>query len=110
LALLLFAAVPAFAGYGAIAWDQETGKRGWAWNEKTQQLADKAAISACEAGGCKVVKRVGPGQCAALATSEDGKKAGAAARKTRDAARLAALKSCPKEKGACVIRINDCNK
>jgi hypothetical protein len=110
LALLLFAAAPAFAGYGAIAWDQDTGKRGWAWNEKTQQLADKAALSACGASGCKVVIRTAAGRCGALATSQDGKQAGAAGRKTRDAARLEALKRCPKDAGECVIRVSDCNK
>jgi len=35
---------------------------------------------------------------------------GAAARKTRDAARVAALKDCPKTSGECTIRLSDCSK
>jgi hypothetical protein len=103
-------AAPALAGYGAIAWDQETGKRGWSWNQSTQQRADEMALSECGASGCKVVTRIGPARCGALATTEDGKLAGAAGRKTRDAARLAALKDCPKKSGECIVRVTDCNK
>jgi serine/threonine-protein kinase len=110
LLLLLFAAAPAFAGYGAIAWDKETGKRGWSWNQATQQQADKTALSECGASGCTVIIRVGPGRCGALATTADGKQAGGAARKSRDQARFTALKGCPKKSGECVIRVSECNK
>jgi serine/threonine-protein kinase len=110
LGAALLAGTPAFAGYAAIAWDQETGKRGWSWNQSTQQRADEMALSECGASGCKVVTRIGPARCGALATSEDGKLAGAAGRKTRDAARLAALKDCPKKSGECIVRVTDCNK
>ncbi len=98
-ALLAFAytllpALPAAAGYGAIAWDKSTGKYGASWNQSTKQLAEEAALGECGASGCKVVGRVGPRMCGALATTEDGKQAGAAWRKDREAARLDALKSC----------------
>ena len=111
LASILFAATPALAAYGAIAWDKQSGKRGWSWNEATAQKAAEVAISECGASGCKVIMRTGAGQCAALATIDTGKFVGAAARKTKDEARLAALANCQKGKaGDCIVRVSDCNK
>lgn len=107
---VLLPAMPALAGYGAIAWDQETGKRGSSWNQSTSKRAEEMALSECGASGCKIVTRIGPAMCGALATTEDGKQAGAAWRKTRDAARLAALANCPKKAGECIVRVTDCNK
>ncbi len=107
----MLAATPAFATYGAIAWDKESGKRGWSWNQPTSQKAAEVAISECGASGCKVVIRTGTGACAALATTGDGKFAGGAARKTKDEARLAAMTNCQKGKaGDCIVRVSDCNK
>jgi Domain of unknown function (DUF4189) len=69
------------------------------------------ALSECGASGCKVIMRTGRRECAALATNEAGKYAGAARRKDREAARLAALKDCDKGKaGECIVRVTDCNK
>jgi hypothetical protein len=49
--------------------------------------------------------------CGALATTEDGKQAGAAWRKDRATARLDALESCTKANaGECIVRATDCNK
>jgi Domain of unknown function (DUF4189) len=111
LASILLAAAPALASYGAIAWDKESGKRGWSWNQPTAQKAAEVAISECGASGCKVVIRMGAGVCAALATTADGKFAGGAARKTKDEARLAAMTNCQKGKaGDCIVRVSDCNK
>jgi Domain of unknown function (DUF4189) len=111
LASILLGAPPALAAYGAIAWDKETGKRGWSWNQPTAQKAAEVAISECGASGCKVIIRTGTGQCAALATIDTGKFVGAAARKTKDEARLAALVNCQKGKaGDCIVRVSDCNK
>ena len=111
LASVLLTAVPALAEYGAIAWDKETGKRGWSWNQQTQSRADEVALSECGATGCKVIMRTGRAMCAALATNEAGKYVGAARRKDHDAARLAALKDCEKRKaGECTVRVTDCNK
>jgi hypothetical protein len=103
---------PAAQGeYGAIAWDKETGKRGWSWNQQTQSRAEEVALSECGATGCKVIMRTGRRECAALATNEAGKYVGAASRKDRDAARLAALANCEKgNAGECIVRITDCNK
>jgi hypothetical protein len=105
-------AIPAFAaGYGAIAWDKSTGKYGVSWNQSTPKRAEEVALGECGASGCKVVTRVGPAMCGALATTEDGKHAGAAWRKDREAARLAAVKNCDKDKaGECTVRATDCNK
>jgi len=108
---MLLAAPPARAAeYGAIAVDEASGKQGARWHEPTAKRAAEAAISECGASGCKVVTRIGPGMCGALAASEDGKKVGAAERKTRDAARVAALANCPKTSGECTIRLSDCSK
>jgi serine protease Do len=107
-------AVPAPAApgyYGAIAWDPDNGLRGWSWNQQTQSRADEMALSECGATGCKVVIRPGRRECAALATTENGKYAGGAARKDREAARLAALANCKKgNAGECTVRVTDCNK
>ena len=56
----LLPAMPASAGYGAIAWDKSTGKYGASWNQSTRKLAEEAALGECGASGCKVVGRVGP--------------------------------------------------
>ena len=102
---------PARGGYGAIAWDEETGKRGWSWNQATAERAEELALSECGATGCKVIMRSGREMCAALATTENGKYVGAGTRKDRDAARVAALKDCQKgNTGECVARFTECNK
>ena len=102
---------PALAQYGAIAWDKETGKYGASWNQGTQKGADEVAMSDCGAGGCKVIIRTERAMCAALATNDSGKYAGGAARKNRDAARIAAMKNCQKgNAGECIVRVTDCNK
>ena len=103
-------AAPAVAQYGAIAWDTETGKYGASWNQDTPKHASEKALSECGATGCKVIVRPTT-FCAALATTADGKASGAAARKNRDAARLAALKNCQKgNTGEGTVRVTDCNK
>jgi hypothetical protein len=111
LGWVLVPAGPALAQYGAIAWDKETGKYGASWNKETQKGADESALSDCGASGCKVIIRTNRAMCAALATNDSGKYAGGAARKNRDAARLAAMKNCQKgNAGECVVRVTDCNK
>jgi hypothetical protein len=117
VALLAFAyslmpAIPALAaGYGAIAWDKGTGKYGVSWNQPNPKRAEEVALGECGATGCIVVQKIAPATCAALATTEDGKHAGAARRKDREGARLAALKNCQNDKaGECVVRASDCNK
>jgi len=108
----LLAAPPARAAeYGAIAWDKQTGKSGWSWNQPTQKQADEKALAECGTSGCKVIIRAGSAMCGALASTDAGKFIGASSRKDRDAARLASLKQCEKGKaGECVVRFTDCNK
>ena len=112
LGVVPLTAVPALAEYGAIAWDKETGKVGSSWNQTTAQRAAEAAFSECGATGCKVVIQPGPQEV--RRTGDDrktAKYAGGAARKDRDAARLAALANCTKGKaGECTVRVTDCNK
>ena len=96
--------------YGAIAWDENTGKRGWGWNQNSPARAEEVALSECGASGCKIILRAGRAMCGALATTEAGKYVGAASRRDRDAARLAALANCQKgNAGDCTIRVTDCN-
>ena len=104
-------AAPAVAGYGAIAWDKETGRSGWSWDQSTAAKAKEVALSQCGTSGCKVVMESAAKQCSALATTQDRKHIGAAWRKTQDAARLAAIANCEKAKpGECIVRFSMCNK
>jgi len=101
----------AFAQYGAIAWDKETGKYGASWNQDTPKRAEEVAVGECGATGCKVIIRTRRAMCAALATNESGKYAGGASRRDREAARLSALTNCKKgNAGECIVRVTDCNK
>jgi uncharacterized protein DUF4189 len=106
------AAPPAYAGYGAIAWDKATGRYGWGLNQATAQKAGELALAGCAATGCKVVLRMtGATLCGALAATRDRKNAGGATRKTQADARLAALANCQKlNKGECLILISKCSK
>jgi trypsin-like peptidase/uncharacterized protein DUF4189 len=106
------AALPAARGeFGAIAWDRQSGRRGWSWNQPTAQRAEEVALSQCGASGCEVITRTGRGACGALATSENGKYVGAASRNEREAARLAALANCNKgNAGECAVRFSECNR
>jgi clan AA aspartic protease (TIGR02281 family) len=96
--------------YGAIAWDTESGRYGASWKQDSPSRADEAALSDCGATGCKVIIRTDLAMCAALATNDSGKYAGAASRRDSEAARLAALADCQKgNAGNCIIRRSDCN-
>ncbi len=115
VALLVFAYTlwpvpPAHAGWGAIAWDRESGKSGWVWKQPDPKKAAEMALSQCGGSGCRLVIKP-TSACAALASTADGKRIGAAARKTQDEARMAALNDCRKgNTGECVVRASDCNK
>jgi Domain of unknown function (DUF4189) len=108
---MLLAAAPARADNGAIAYDAASGKSGFSWNQRDQAAADAAAIKGCKSDDCKIVLRLGPRQCGALATTPNGKGWTTAWRKTRDGAKLAALQDCQKRaKGRCEVRGSDCNR
>ena len=107
----LFPATGAFAGYGAVAYDQDTRKQGFAWDEASQERANEAAKRDCGSDACKVRFGVAPKMCAALATPDSGPAWGGAVRKSVDAAKFAALKNCQKHASdKCVIRESKCNK
>jgi hypothetical protein len=114
LALGLSAAGPALAAYGSMALDEESGKYGASWNEDTQKRADDAALKGCNSPGCKIVFRVLPHRCGALATGEKGSSGkvawgGKNNASTRDAAKLAALENCQKHtSGKCEVRESEC--
>jgi uncharacterized protein DUF4189/gag-polyprotein putative aspartyl protease len=97
--------------YGAIAWDKETGRSGSSRNRDTPDQAAEMALRECGSSDCKVIIHTAPAMCAALATTENGKYAGGASRRDRDAARLAALANCQKgNAGNCIVRLTDCNQ
>lgn len=107
----LSASPPAFAEFGAFAYDSASGKYGFSWNELDQKKADAAAVKGCATTACKVVFQTGPRQCGAIAMTENGKIWGGAKRDSRDGAKLAALENCQKRtKEQCVVRGNECNR
>src|SRR5713101_6926506 len=110
-ALILMAARPALAGYGAFAHDEASGEYGFSWNEANQRQADDAAIKSCNTTSCKVVFRLGPKLCGAIALTDDGKIWGGSTRPTRAAAELAAIQGCQKRtKVQCQVKGAECNK
>ncbi len=107
----LFPGAPAFAGHGAVAYDQDARKQGFAWDEPSQESANDAAKRDCGSDACKVRFGVGPKMCAASATPNSGSAWGGAVRKSVDEAKFAALKNCQKHAGdKCVIRESGCNR
>lgn len=105
------AAQPAFAGYGALAYDETSGKYGLSSNEGTQAKAEEVAKKICGADNCKIVFRAAAKECGAIATAESGNAWGAGKRPQRAAAELAAIQNCQKRtKGQCKVRGAECNK
>ncbi len=111
LALLVTAAAaPAFAGYGALARDEATGKFGLTWDKPSQSQAEELATKDCAESSCKIIFRTKSHQCGAIATAEKGTAWGAATRNHRDAAALAAMTDCQKHTpGQCKVRAAGCN-
>lgn len=102
---------PALAGYGALARDDATSKFGLSSNEETQKKADEVAVKECGSDNCKVVFRMGPKQCGAIATAESGTAWGGGRRPDKTSAELAAMTNCQKQtKGQCKIRSSECNR
>lgn len=110
--LTALAAAPAFAGYGALARDDASGKFGLSWDKQTQKLADESATKDCGESSCKIVFRTQARQCGAIATAESGNAWGASDRGNRkDAVELAAMKGCQKRtSGQCKVRASGCNR
>ena len=106
------AAWPAFAGYGALARDDTTGKYGLSANEETQSKADDVALKICGGEKCKIVFRTAARECGAIATGESGTTAwGGGKHAQRARAELAAMQNCQKHtKGQCKVRGAECNR
>lgn len=114
-AMTIMAAGPAFAGYGALAYDESAGKYGLSSNEETQTKADDVATKECGGDKCKIIFRTGPKQCGAIAMVGEAKGPnpvwGAGRAPQRAAAELDAVKNCQKRtKNQCKIRGVECNR
>lgn len=107
----LLASTPAFAKFGAFAYDQGAAKFGYSYDQDSQARADADALKGCNSAGCKIVFRTGPRQCGAIATGEKGKVWGGARRGNKTAAELAAMQDCQKRfSGQCKVRASECNR
>ena len=107
---VMAAGAPAFADFGAIAYDQHNCAVGRSWHYPNAQQAANVALSECGHRGCKVILEVGPGQCGAIAITPDCHGYGWAKRPSRDAARLSAMENCQHyNAGQCTVRAADCN-
>jgi hypothetical protein len=105
------AAPPAFAGYGALAHDDATGKYGLSSNEETQAKAEDVAMKVCGSDKCKIVFRTSRRECGAFATPESGPIWGAGKGSPRSRAELDAVQNCQKRtKEQCKVRGAECNK
>jgi uncharacterized protein DUF4189 len=115
LAVPLLAAAPAYADFGAVAYDQNTGKYGASWNQPTQAKAYEAALKQCDSPGC-IVHPVEPKGCGALAVSGKDKDGhiywGGADRVTLTDAERSAVAHCRSHTaaGACTVRVFGCNR
>jgi hypothetical protein len=111
VALAVANVAPAVAGYGAIAYDQNSGKEGASWDQATQAEANESALRQCASPECRV-HPVEPKGCGALATSDKDKAWGGADRETLDAAEHEAIAHCKThtETGTCAVRVMGCNK
>jgi Domain of unknown function (DUF4189) len=107
---VLAIAVPAFAEFGALAHDDSTGKYGLSSNENTQSKADDVAVKECGGDSCKIIFRMAPKECGAIATGESGTAWGGG-KGSKAAAELAAVQNCQKRtKGQCKVRGSECNR
>jgi len=108
----LTGATPAFADYGAIAYDRNNCAWGRSWHHQSPGRAVEAALSECGHRGCRVMLEVGPGECGALAATDNCRGFGWAKRYSRREAQEAAMNSCRGYNGAgvCSVRVVDCNR
>jgi hypothetical protein len=106
-----FAAVPAQAGFGAIAYDQHAGKEGFSWNQPSEAEANELALRQCASQDCRVYS-VSPKSCGALARSDKDQAWGGAERQTLDLAKRDAVDRCKThtQTGSCVVHVSGCNK
>lgn len=110
--LVMSATAPAFAGYGALAYDEAAAKYGLSSNEESQSKADDVALKECGASGkCKIIFRTAARQCGAVAMAETGNGWGGGKGPQRGVAELDAMTNCQKHtKGQCKVREWACNR
>lgn len=109
--VLLASPGPALADFGAIAYDQHNCAVGRSWHYESPRRAAEMALSECGHPGCQVILEVGPGQCGAIAITDNCHGYGWAKRESRDAARFAAMENCQHyNAGQCTVRTVDCNR
>ena len=111
LAAAFAAAAPARAGYGAIAYDQLSGKFGASWDRATPAEANELALRDCASPQCRV-HPVEPAGCGALAMSDKDQAWGGADRGSIDDAQRDAVLHCQAhaQTGSCTVRVSGCNK
>lgn len=110
-AAIALSSSPAFAGYGAFAYDADAGKYGYSSDEESARKADEAALKGCNSAGCKIVFRTTRRECGAIALTEDGKTWGGARRDSRSAAELKAIEICQgRTSKQCKMRQSACNR
>lgn len=108
-------AAPAWAGFGAVAYDQDSGKYGASFNQPTKAQAFEQALKQCDSPQCRV-HEVEPEGCGALALSDKDKAGhiywGGADRVTLANAKREAVAHCQthSEAGKCTVRVSGCNK
>lgn len=94
--------------YGAIAYNERTGRYGWSINYKSQDEANDRALDEC-GRGCRVVMRFWGEYCGALAKSPNGAW-GTASGPTDQEARRITLRTCREYKGTnCSVLVSKCN-
>ncbi|HTV88495.1 MAG TPA: DUF4189 domain-containing protein [Stellaceae bacterium] len=111
LLLPIAAAAPAWAGFGAVAYDDTNGRYGASFNQPSETQAFEKALKQCSSAGCRV-HVVEPRGCGALALSNRDKAWGGADRVTLAAAEHAAVAHCQihTKTGICTVRVFGCNK
>ena len=110
VAAVLLLSAPAFAGFGALAYDDGAMKYGLSSNEESQSKADDVAMKECGGDKCKIVFRTAARECGAIAQAGSGNGWGAGKHQQKATAELAAMTNCQKHtKGQCKIRAAQCN-
>jgi hypothetical protein len=99
------------ASYGAIAYDEYSGKKGASWNQSSYEEAQKAALKACESEKC-LLNTVEPHHCGALAKSDKDRAWSGAERDSLKDAQRDAVARCQSHAsaGKCAVLISGCNK
>jgi uncharacterized protein DUF4189 len=109
--LTVAAAAPAFAAFGALAYDEATMKYGLSSNEESQSKADDVAMKECGSDKCKIVFRTAARECGAIAIAGSGNGWGGGKHAQKATAELAAMTNCQKHtKGQCKVRSAECNR